>query len=917
MTTNVHAVVLSHDQPETIQRVLDQLSKQTVAPTSVHIVDTSKHSTISGQGFEPIKLPPKTNFAQAIDAAVQKLPKDGYLWILHDDSAPDADALEKLLHEVELSPSLAVVGPKQVDWDNPKIIRQLGLTLTNSGRLFSPIRGAFDQGQHDRAEDVLAVGTAGALVNLAVYHDLEGFDGSAPALAADVDFSIRARLQGSRVSVAPAARVSHQMLSMQGGRSRSWLKGSPATAVRRAEIHLLLSYANPLAFLFGWLLLLPIAIANSAILLFRQKSQDVSAELASAIGAFFGIVSIASSRAKIRRTTNGKISTLSALRATRQEVKQERQRARDQEVSSQLLSAHARGAGDQVQLSASAGIISSGAIWWSLVLVLLNLAWLPTNVAATGAGVIPLSSNWLEIFSQAGSTSHNIGLSFSGASDPFVWALALLSAPVFFQPNLAIVLLLFFATPIAFLGVFKLSGLVTSKTVVRMLAAASFALWPALTNSLQETRFAQVVAITFLPWLLYSIARIAQVGNSDPSQFGRSHTGIAAILLAVIAASSPVLGVVLLTGLLVLGITRPARLGALLMTSVLTLVWFAPIVLERIGSANWLTSLLDPGVTVTGSLAQNWTLALFGFGLDSLALGLFITIPVLGLALMALLAPNPKVSISLWAVALFALGLSWVLLGVEFDLGNQAVVGVDVSSLLGLYGLALALLVAHLANSSKLLRVVSIGSIAILGVLPAAVALAINPPAISYSDDRVVPSIIQADVSGGVFWRTLQLESRPETGLVAQVFSGDGVHLEELATGYKVAGATDRFASPDYQELGILVANLASANGAEIFASLEKFGIGYILLSPENREVQLALDSTTELESIGDTDFGQLWKVSGITPQQTQPGIDLGLFKLGQLAVLGFFLLLAIPSRSITRSNTKDSEIFVDGEENN
>ena len=347
MTTNVHAVVLSHDQPETIQRVLDQLSKQTVAPTSVHIVDTSKHSTISAQGFELIKLPPKTNFAQAIDAAVQKLPKDGYLWILHDDSAPDADALEKLLHEVELSPSLAVVGPKQVDWDNPKIIRQLGLTLTNSGRLFSPIRGAFDQGQHDRAEDVLAVGTAGALVNLAVYRDLEGFDASAPALASDVDFSIRARLQGSRVSVAPAARVSHQMLSMQGGRPRSWLKGSPATAVRRAEIHLLLSYANPLAFLFGWLRLLPIAIANSAILLFRQRSQDVSAELASAIGAFFGIVSIASSRAKIRRTTNGKLSTLSALRATKQEVKQERQRARDQEVSSQLLSAHARGDGDQ------------------------------------------------------------------------------------------------------------------------------------------------------------------------------------------------------------------------------------------------------------------------------------------------------------------------------------------------------------------------------------------------------------------------------------------------------------------------------------------------------------------------------------------------------------------------------------------
>jgi hypothetical protein len=81
--------------------------------------------------------------------------------------------------------------------------------------------------------------------------------------------------------------------------------------------------------------------------------------------------------------------------------------------------------------------------------------------------------------------------------------------------------------------------------------------------------------------------------------------------------------------------------------------------------------------------------------------------------------------------------------------------------------------------------------------------------------------------------------------------------------------------------------------------------------------VQLALDSTTELESIGDTDFGQLWKVSGITPQQSQPGINLGFLKLGQLAVLGFYLLLAVPSRSTSKSKSKDSEIFVDGEENN
>ena len=216
MTVNVSAVVLAHDEPESLTRVLDQLAKQTTAPNRILIVDTSKNQATSSQGFEALKLSPKSNFATSIDAAVKHLSQDGYLWILHDDSAPDVDALEKLLEQIELSPSLAVVGPKQVDWDNPKLIRQLGLTLTKSGKLFSRIRGEFDQGQHDDVQDVMAVGTAGALINLEKYQELGGFDKSAPELATDVDFSIRARLSGGRVAVAPKARVSHQMLAMNG-----------------------------------------------------------------------------------------------------------------------------------------------------------------------------------------------------------------------------------------------------------------------------------------------------------------------------------------------------------------------------------------------------------------------------------------------------------------------------------------------------------------------------------------------------------------------------------------------------------------------------------------------------------------------------------------------------------------------------
>jgi hypothetical protein len=151
--------------------------------------------------------------------------------------------------------------------------------------------------------------------------------------------------------------------------------------------------------------------------------------------------------------------------------------------------------------------------------------------------------------------------------------------------------------------------------------------------------------------------------------------------------------------------------------------------------------------------------------------------------------------------------------------------------------------------------------------------------------------------------------------LVAQVFSGDGVQLQDISSGYKISSTTNPEVNPDYQELGQLVANLASANGAEILPSLEKFSIGYILVTPVDRNLQLALDSTRELESIGVTDFGQLWKVEDISASNQAPQLDLGFIKLGQLAVLVLFAWFAIPVRSKRKRKSKDSEIFIDSEE--
>ena len=918
MTVNVSAVVLSHDQPVSLTRVLNQLSKQTISPSRILVVDSSKTEAAPTAGFETIKLNHKTSFAVAIEAAVKHLATDGYIWILHDDSAPDADALEKLLKEIELSPSLAVVGPKQVDWDDPKLIKQMGLTLTRGGKLFSRVRGEFDQGQHDHLEDVMAVGTAGALVNLDKYKQLGGFDPKAPPLAADVDFSIRARLSGGRVAIAPASKIAHQMLSMNGQRSRSWLGGSPAKAIRHAEFYLALSYASFLVFVFGWLLLIPFAILNSFALLVRKRAGSIPVELSAAVTTFMQLGRILSSRSRIRRTTSAKLRSLATLRATRQELKSSNQRAKDQEVSTQLLAAHARGDNDEITQSPNSGLLSSGAIWFALGLVALNVLWVPTNFAVSGTGVIPLSSNWLDIFTQAGSMNQSLGLGFVGAADPFSWVLAILSAPLFFQPSLAITIVLFLSTAIAFTGMFFLSGRITRSNPLRITAALAYALWPALTVSITDTRIAQVIAIIVLPYLAHSIAKIANLGLANPGSFVStwSQVGVSGILLALIAASSPVLGLTLIVLIVGLAIARPSKLMALLFTTGLTIVWFVPVALERLSSVSPLAVLMSPGPGSASGLEANWTLPFFGFGFDSLAFGLFITAPLVVLALIALLTPQSNASLGLWIVALTALAVAFVGSGVEFNFGQITSVNLELSSLLALYGLAIIAAFAQLSAASKALRSIAISLVAVLGIAPAAFAMATNPPAVSFSDGRSVPSIIQADADAGMLVRTLKLGAG-EDSVSAELVEGAGVKLEQLSSAFQIANSGLSDENPQYQVLGQLVANLVSANGADVLTPLEEIGISYILVSPADRDIQMALDSTRGLESIGETDFGQLWKVQSVTSEPKVSELDLALTKILSLGALVLYVLLALPTSSIRKRNGKESAIFVDAEENN
>ncbi|MYY82828.1 glycosyltransferase, partial [Streptomyces sp. SID335] len=162
-----------------------------------------------------------------------------WLWLLHDDCAPDPDALSEMLrvveNEHELGKEVAVVGPKLRGWYDRRQLLEVGVSIANSGRRWTGLdRREQDQGQHDHVRPVLSVSTAGMLIRRDVYEQLGGFDRRLPLMRDDVDLCWRAHAAGHRVLVAPDAVVRHAEASSRERRTVDCV-GRTATSPHRVD----------------------------------------------------------------------------------------------------------------------------------------------------------------------------------------------------------------------------------------------------------------------------------------------------------------------------------------------------------------------------------------------------------------------------------------------------------------------------------------------------------------------------------------------------------------------------------------------------------------------------------------------------------------------------------------------------------
>lgn len=258
---SVLVVLVTRDAVGWLRGSLEALAAQTHSRLGVVAVDNgSSDGTLEllrqalGEG-RVVSLAEDRGIAGALAAATQLAPAQAadYLLAVHDDTALAPDAVERMLEAAEGIERVGVVGPKIVDSDQPRVLREVGRSTDRFGHPYTPLQdGELDQGQYDRVLEVLFVSSAVMLLSRDAWQRTGPFDERFAGHHDDLDFCWRARMAGFRVLMTPLATARHRDPSTRGERIDEHGRRSARYHAERAGLASMLKNYGVLTLL--WLL---------------------------------------------------------------------------------------------------------------------------------------------------------------------------------------------------------------------------------------------------------------------------------------------------------------------------------------------------------------------------------------------------------------------------------------------------------------------------------------------------------------------------------------------------------------------------------------------------------------------------------------------------------------------------------------
>ncbi|WP_374007720.1 glycosyltransferase [Leifsonia sp. LS-T14] len=936
MYPRVTAIVVAQRGGPHLQRTLDALAEQTRRPDAVIAVDAASTDDAArllseSQPTQLIALPEKLPFGAAVAAAVRVLPptsgSEQLLWLLAQDTAPEPQALEALLAALEVSPSVAVVGPKLVDWDDPAFIREFGEAMTPFGASVPLVENELDQAQHDGLSDVLAVSSAGMLVRQSLWERLDGFDPALPTADDGLDFCTRARLAGFRVTLVAQARVALAGDGLAGPNlSPKWaVRRRLSSERRRAQLHRRMVYAPGWAVPLHWLTLVPLGILRGLVRLLRKEPGSIGGELGAAFRVAFSGVAVGRARRRLASAREVGWAAVAPLRIPFPEVRRARALKREAALVQQQ--------GERQDID----FFGTGGGWAVLAALLIGVALffpLIGSGALSGGGLLPLDSSVGQLWANLGYGWRDVNLGFTGAADPFSAVLAVLGSITFWQPSLSLVVLWVLALPLAALGAWLAAARLTNRGLLRAVGALAYALAPTLLVALQGGRPAAVLAHILLPWLFFAglAARRSWAASATTALLAAATVACAPILI-------PALAIAWIAAIAFAG-RRAARIVFIPLPAV---VLFAPLAWQQLSRGAWVSLFADPGVPLDARQTPAWQLAL-GFpdgtlgGWHALAAALptnsaTIFVPILlaplgVLAILALFLRGTVRAIVALLVALAGFVTAVAALHLQLAVTGGTVVPIWPGSAVSLYWLGLVgaavLALSALGRAAVYPAWVAVVALAV-AVVPLGIASLNGTAQVAESDGRTLPAVVTAKAATQPRTGTLRIVPQPGGGISADIVRGSGETLD----GQSTLSDTRRALTPGQRALAVLAGNLSSRSGYDAAPQLKRLGIDFVLLTPPaealgstdttvedatRSRAEVAMDANPLLAPVGATGTGRLWafdRGTTVVPPAAQIPVGAGglwrvIVLVVQGLVIGATLLLAIPT---TRSADRVSEL--------
>ncbi|WP_328944384.1 glycosyltransferase family 2 protein [Streptomyces sp. NBC_00250] len=801
-----------------------------------------------------------------------------WLWLLHDDCAPEPGALAELLRVADSDADAAVIGPKLRGWYDRKQLLETGVSIARSGRRWTGLdRREQDQGQHDQVRSVLSVSTAGMLVRRDVFEELGGFDRRLPLMRDDVDLCWRAHSAGHRVLIAPDAVLRHAEASARERRTvdcAGRTAANPHRVDKAGAVYTLLVNTRGAA--------LPYVFARLVVsTLLRTLAYLVGKVPGQAVDEVMGLLATLLRPEKIlaaRKRRKNPVVPASELRplfpppgAT--------VRAAVEQLTADFGGSEADSGGsrrgvvesgpggddaDYLEIEQFARLKKiarkPGPVLFALLLVVSLVACrnLFAGGSLAGGALLPAPDTVSALWSRYADSWHALGTGGTQTAPPYLAVLAALSALFLGSTSTALTLLLVCSVPLAgFTAYFAARGIVESR-LLRAWGAIAYAFLPAATGALATGRLGTAVLAILLP--LTARAAVAAHGFNRPDRGSWRATWAYTFLLTFATAFTPVvwpLAVLLGLGVLVVRRSDITAYGLRFLAAVGTpLLVLAP----------WsLTLLTDPaaflreaGLDVRTGTATALDLLATSPGGPGTTGGLLLAGLVLA-GLAGLLREERQLAVrAAWAAGLAGLlfaalsngagGTGWA--GPATLVYGAALIA---AGMIGAEGGRTRVAAHGFGWRQPVAALIALGCA--LGPAVAAVGWMIGGAdgPLTRRDPVQVPAFVAEESGTRDQPRTLVLGGTSPGEVAYTLVRGSGARLGD--------GELTATAEAD-PRLDDVVAHLVAGSGADQTQELSGYAIRYVLVRDgAPRQMSRVLDSTPGLSRLSQLDGSALWRV--------------------------------------------------------